>query len=40
MTNFGDDDIAFFDNEKEPLLYTVTHEGYIRVREDIYKDLI
>ena len=40
MTNFGYDDITFFDNEKEPLLYTVTHEGYIRIREDIYKDLI
>lgn len=39
-TNFGNDDIAFFDKEKEPLLYTVTHEGYIRIREDVYKDLI
>ncbi len=33
-TDFGINDIAFFDDTKTPLLFTTTHEGYIRVRED------
>ena len=34
-TSFGQDDIAFFDDKEEPLLFTTTHEGYIYLREDI-----
>lgn len=34
-TEFGENDIAFFDEKKEPLLFTTTHEGYIEIREDI-----
>ncbi len=33
-TDFGINDIAFFDDTKTPLLFTTTHEGYIWVRED------
>lgn len=35
ITDFGYDDIAFFDKNKEVLLFTTTHEGYITVREDL-----
>lgn len=34
-TNFGMNDIAFFDDNELPLLFTTTHEGYISVRNDI-----
>ncbi len=35
-TNFGINDIAFFDDEEMPLLYTTTHEGYITIRDDLF----
>lgn len=35
FTDFGLDDIAFFDESTFPLLFTTTHEGYIYVRDDI-----
>ena len=35
-TDFGINDIAFFDGEASPLLYTTTHEGYIVIREDLF----
>lgn len=35
-TDFGINDIAFFDDEDMPLLYTTTHEGYITVRDDLF----
>ena len=34
-TDFGINDIAFFDDKNEPILYTTTHEGYIELRNDI-----
>lgn len=34
-TNFGINDIAFFDDKSEPMLFTTTHEGYIALRKDI-----
>lgn len=34
-TNFGEDDIAFFDDNDIPLLFTTTHESYIYIREDL-----
>ena len=34
-TDFGINDIAFFDNKSEPLLFTTTHEGYISLRNDL-----
>ncbi len=34
-TNFGMNDIAFFDDKEIPLLFTTTHEGYITIREDL-----
>ncbi len=34
-TDFGINDIAFFDDKPEPILYTTTHEGYIALRKDI-----
>lgn len=34
-TDFGDNDIAFFDGHDLPLLYTTTHEGIIMVRSDL-----
>lgn len=34
-TNFGINDIAFFDDKEIPLLFTTTHEGYITIREDL-----
>jgi len=36
-TNFGINDIAFFDEKETPLLFTTTHEGYITIREDLLK---
>jgi len=33
-TDFGINDIAFFDDHELPLLYTTTHEGYIMIRSD------
>lgn len=36
-TDFGINDIAFFDDSEMPLLFTTTHEGYITVREDLVK---
>ena len=35
ITEFGSDDIAFFDDNEIPLLYTTTHEGFIIIREDL-----
>lgn len=34
-TDFGFNDIAFFDDKDLPLLFTTTHEGYIYVRSDL-----
>ena len=34
-TDFGINDIAFFDRNGEELLFTTTHEGYIDIREDL-----
>ncbi len=34
-TDFGINDIAFFDDKEMPLLFTTTHEGYITIREDL-----
>lgn len=36
-TDFGINDIAFFDDKDDAMLFTTTHEGYITVREDIDK---
>lgn len=38
-TDFGQNDIAFFDDETIPLLFTTTHEGYISIRDDLLKSL-
>lgn len=35
ITNFGINDIAFFDNHELPLLFTTTHEGYVSIRDDL-----
>lgn len=35
ITDFGINDIAFFDSKSEPILFTTTHEGYISLRNDI-----
>lgn len=35
LTDFGYDDIAFFDKNDSILLCTTTHEGYISIREDL-----
>lgn len=35
ITNFGIDDIAFYDNNNDCLLCTTTHEGYIAVNRKI-----
>lgn len=35
-TDFGINDIAFFDEKELPLLFTTTHEGYIMVRSDLF----
>lgn len=37
-TDFGINDIAFFDDRAEPILYTTTHEGYIELRNDVKFD--
>ncbi|MDE7329190.1 MAG: hypothetical protein K2N57_05555 [Clostridia bacterium] len=34
-TDFGINDIAFFDDRLEPILFTTTHEGYISLRKEI-----
>jgi len=34
-TNFGIDDIAFYDKEDNYLLYTTTHEGYISINKQL-----
>lgn len=34
-TDFGMNDIAFFDDNEMPLLFTTTHEGYIMIRKDL-----
>lgn len=36
-TDFGINDIAFFDDKEDAMLFTTTHEGYITVRSDISK---
>lgn len=36
ITDFGINDIAFFDEKELPLLFTTTHEGYITVRDDLF----
>lgn len=36
-TDFGIDDIAFYDSEDNFLLWTTTHEGYIWIDENIIK---
>lgn len=35
-TDFGINDIAFFDDKDIPLLFTTTHEGYITIRNDLF----
>ena len=35
-TDFGINDIAFFDENELPLLFTTTHEGYIMIRNDLF----
>ena len=35
ITDFGIDDIAFFDEDKKPLLCTTIHEGKIYIRSDL-----
>ena len=37
-TDFGIDDIAFYDDNEIPLLSTVTHECIIEVREDLLNE--
>lgn len=34
-TDFGINDVAFFDDKPEPILFTTTHEGCIALRKDI-----
>ena len=36
-TDFGINDIAFFDDKDMPLLFTTTHEGYITIRNDLFE---
>ncbi len=36
-TDFGINDIAFFDDKDMPLLFTTTHEGYIVIRDDLFR---
>ena len=36
-TEFGLDDIAFLDKDKNPLFYTTTHEGYAHIAESLLK---
>lgn len=35
-TDFGINDIAFFDDKSEPVLFTTTHEGIIELRNDAF----
>ena len=35
-TDFGINDIAFFDDKSEPILFTTTHEGIIELRNDAF----
>lgn len=37
ITDFGIDDIAFYDENDEYLLYTTTHEGFITISDKIIK---
>lgn len=37
ITDFGYDDIAFYDEKDEILLCTTTHEGYIAINERLLK---
>lgn len=37
MTDFQDDDIAFYDEDGKYLLFTTTHEGYIYICQDLIK---
>lgn len=36
-TDFGMNDIAFFDDHSIPLLFTTTHEGYVMIRNDLFQ---
>ncbi len=36
-TDFGINDIAFFDDKELPLLFTTTHEGYVTIRDDLFR---
>jgi len=36
-TDFGINDIAFFDDKDIPMLFTTTHEGYITIRDDLFR---
>lgn len=38
ITDFGYDDIAFYDKFENPLLFTTTHEGYIIVSDNLIKN--
>lgn len=35
-SDFGINDIAFFDEKELPLLFATTHEGYIMIRDDLF----
>lgn len=35
ITNFGYDDIAFYDKNDNYILFTTTHEGYIAISDEI-----
>ena len=39
-TDFGLDDIAFYDDNETPLLSTETHEGIILIRDDFIEESI
>lgn len=36
-SDFGINDIAFFDDKDMPLLFITTHEGYITIRDDLFR---
>ena len=36
-TDFGINDVAFFDDKDTPLLFTTTHEGYVTIRNDLFR---
>lgn len=40
LTDFGFNDIAFYDKEKNILLSTNTHEGFINITKEIEKEFI